>query len=279
LQRTRVVTTLANNMYGPEHVRNPASRSWQVRAAHAADAGTSWLTRRFHAVSEVVADTMAPRLLVPRSKIDVVWRGRDRARLGVRSPDRRAVARAELGLADDDIMLLALGRHERQKALDVAITAMAEVRKTLPRAKLLVAGRDGSQTADLKSQVTNMGLDGAVQFLGHRKDVPDLLVAADMLVFPSRWEGLPGSVLEAMALATPIVASALPNTLEAATDECARLVPIDDAPALASAIAQTVQDEKGTRAQVAAGVARFDQHFSVGSAADGMVRFYERALS
>lgn len=275
--RVPIVTTLANTSYGPEHVQNPAKRSWEVRGAHAADALSSRAVRRFHAVSGVVAETMSKRLMVPRSRVDVVWRGRGRARLGYASEVRRAASRHALGYSNGTPLLLALGRHERQKALDVAIAAMVEVTRAHPDAVLLIAGRDGSQTQELRDLVTRLGLDRNVELLGHRGDVPDLLAASDMLVFPSRWEGLPGSVLEAMALQTPVVATALPNTIEA-TDGCARLVPVDDVAALAAAVTATLEDKTETERQVAAALARFDREFAIERAADGMLTFYERAL-
>lgn len=277
VNRVPIVTTLANTSYGPEHVRNPAKRSWEVRGAHAADALSSRAVRRFHAVSAVVADVMSKRLMVPRSRVDIVWRGRGRARLGYTSPERRADGRRALGYTGDRPLLLALGRHERQKALDVAIAAMDDVRRAHPEAVLLIAGREGSQTEALHDLVARRGLEPNVEILGHRTDVPDLLAASDMLVFPSRWEGLPGSVLEAMALDTPVVATDLPNTLEA-TDGCARLVPVDDVPALAAAITATLEDGAQTARQVVAARDRFDREFAIERAADGMVAFYERAL-
>jgi glycosyltransferase involved in cell wall biosynthesis len=80
-----------------------------------------------------------------------------------------------------------------------------------------------------------------------------------------------------MALQTPVVATALPNTIEA-TDGCARLVPVDDVAALAAAVTATLEDKTETERQVAAALARFDREFAIERAADGMLTFYERAL-
>src|SRR6478752_1072679 len=74
--RTPVVSSLVNESYGPDHFADPALASWKLRMAWALDAATARLAARMHAVSEHVADVMAPRLRYPRSRIDVVHRGR-----------------------------------------------------------------------------------------------------------------------------------------------------------------------------------------------------------
>src|SRR5262249_34861288 len=123
-----------------------------------------------------------------------------------------------------------------------------------------------------------LGLDGAVEFLGTRDDVADLLCAADVFAFPSRWEGSPGSVLEAMALEAPIVATGIASVREVTDGStCARLVPVDDADALAGAIAATLSGD-GTAARVAAGRTRFAECYTIGPVAEQMVAFYARAL-
>ena len=110
------------------------------------------------------------------------------------------------------------------------------MRAHIPQARLIVAGREGNQTATLQALVGELGLGEAVSFLGARSDVADLLCAADVFVFPTRREGFPGAVLEAMALEAPIVATSIPTVSEAVRPgEHALLVPVDDAESLAAA--------------------------------------------
>src|SRR5262249_23945665 len=157
---------------------------------------------------------------------------------GTRTPERRGRARAALGLGADDTVVLGVGRLEFQKGFDVLLHAVDGLRSRDKRVKVLVAGRDGGESASLRALVGELGLDGAVELLGTRDDVADLLCAADVFAFPSRWEGSPGSVLEAMALEAPIVATGIASVREVTDGStCARLVPVDDADALAEAIA------------------------------------------
>jgi glycosyltransferase involved in cell wall biosynthesis len=145
---------------------------------------------------------------------------------------------------------------------------------------LLLAGRDGNRTSALRYQATRLGLDANVRFLGARDDIPDLMVAADVFALPSRWEGLPGAVIEAMALETPVVATDLPGVREVLGPELLRgwVVPIGDASALASRIMATTADPAGTASWTAAARSRFLRRFTTRRIASEMVDFYARAL-
>jgi glycosyltransferase involved in cell wall biosynthesis len=276
--REPVVCSLVNAAYGPEQLANPALRPWKVRAAQLVDTVTARRVRRFHAVSASVADVMSRRLRVRRSRIDVIPRGRDAAQLGTRTPERRSAARAEFGLAANAPVVLGIGRHEYQKGFDVLLRAVAALRTERPELKVFIAGRDGGATAALRALVAEFRLEPTVEFVGTRGDVADLLCAADVFAFPSRWEGSPGAVLEAMALETPIVGADIAPIREV-TDgaACARLVRVDDATALAKGIASAL-DGDGVQARVAAARERFATHYTIARVAEEMVAFYSRAL-
>jgi glycosyltransferase involved in cell wall biosynthesis len=273
-----IVTSLVNEAYGPEQLGNPQLRRWKVRGAQLLDAISARRVTRFHAVSSNVARVMGSRLRIPAGRIDVIPRGRDPATLGRREPARRTQMRAQLGLAPDDVMLLAVGRHEYQKGIDVAIAALPAVKATHPTAKLFVAGREGNATGMLRTMVDTERLGDAVRFLGYRVDVPDLLCAADVFVFPSRWEGSPGSVIEAMALETPIVASDIPAVREVGATSSAVLIPPDDPRVLAGAIAAAIDDpHSGDRVTTAR--ERFLTSFTAERVAQEMLAFYERTVA
>jgi glycosyltransferase involved in cell wall biosynthesis len=184
-------------------------------------------------------------------------------------------------LDGDELVALAagtLGTDDRW-AISFALRALPLVRAKIPSARLVVAGREGNHTAALRALAAELDI-GAVSFLGTRSDVADLLCAADVFVLPTRREGFPGSVLEAMALEAPIVASAIPAVAEAVVSgEHALLVPPDDPGALASAIVGTLSAPEEARRRTLAAHARFHDHFTIDRAADGMAAFYEAALS
>jgi glycosyltransferase involved in cell wall biosynthesis len=143
--------------------------------------------------------------------------------------------------------------------------------------RVFIAGRDGNATAELRAAVATRGLDGTVTFLGERADVAELLCAADVFAFPSRWEGMPGTVIEAMALEAPIVASNIASVREVVREDCAVLVPPDDPGALANAITRALADPDAP-ARAARARQRFLDTFTIERSAAEMVRFYERVL-
>jgi glycosyltransferase involved in cell wall biosynthesis len=161
-------------------------------------------------------------------------------------PGREALRR-ELEL--DGPTLAFAGRLGPQKSLDVALAAVAE----LPDVTLLVAG-DGPDRAALERRAHELGVDGRARFLGSvpRDGVLRLFRAADASVLSSSWENLPHTVLEALAVGSPVIATAVGGVPEVVHDgENGLLVPPRDPHALARAIRRFFGDD-GLRARLAA---------------------------
>lgn len=269
-----VVSSIVNSGHA---VAGADARRLRAVAARVLDMATARLVTRFHAVSESAARDGARFLRVRRDRVDVVHRGRDAASLGVRSPDRTAATRAGLGLPPEALLVVAAGRHVRDKGFDRLMRAWPAVVADIPAARLVIAGAEGGESGSLARLAAEAGLSGDV-FLGHRSDVPDLLAAANAFVAPSRREGLPGSVLEAMALGAPVIASDIEPMREAVGDGGGIFV-VGNAPgALANAIIAVLRrpDEAASRAERAR--QRFEAHFTLDRAAEGMLAFYERAV-
>lgn len=273
-----VVSSLVNVSYGPEQRAAPGASAVAVRVRHLLDLATARAVTRFHAVTGPVADVMASRLRVPRHRIDVVPRGRDPELFGRRLPERRARARQELGVDDETSLVVSIAHQDYQKGLDVLLEAMALVRKKQADVHLVVAGRAGNQTEALHAMVDRLDLHEVVRFLGLRSDVPELLCAADVFALASRWEGMGGVLLEAMALEAPIVVSDLATLRDAVPDErYGVLVPPEQPEGLAAAILASLSDPETTKRS---GLARqrFLECFTVERVADEMVAFYRRSV-
>ncbi len=277
--RTRVVSSLVNEAYGPEHAAEPGIRPIRLRAAQALDAFTARATVRMHAVSEQVSEIMSRRLAYPRARIDVVPRGRDPLVLGRRTAERRERVRGGLGVASPTMVVLAVARQEPQKELGTLVRAFARVRAVQEASHLYIAGRQGSATSAIKREIAELGLGSSVTLLGERADVADLLCAADVFVLSSRREGMPGSVIEAMALETPIVASDLPQVREVVGDGCAMLVRAGDVDGFANAILECQEQRGATERRVERGFTMFGEHFTIADTARRMLGFYERCLT
>ena len=278
LTRTPVVSTITGQKYGPEHFASPDLDPRKLYVAQRLDIATARLTRRIHAVSTVIADSTARRLRYPRGRIDVVPRGRDAERLGCRTAERRERARMSLGIGARIPVVLTVARHDHLKGVDVLIESLPAVTARHPEVRVLVAGREGAQTEALAARARELGLRDVITFLGVRDDVAELMCAADVFVLPSRREGLPGSLLEAMALEVPIVATDIPQLREVVDERCALLVPPERPERLSFAIAAVLDDRDAAqrRAQVARLV--FGRRFTIDRIADEMLAFYERSI-
>jgi glycosyltransferase involved in cell wall biosynthesis len=136
-------------------------------------------------------------------------------------------------------LVLAVGRLAWQKGFDVLLEAAAHWRDLDPVPLVAIAG-DGPLAGKLRSQAASIGVDAA--FLGHRDDVPDLLAAAAVFVLPSRWEGQPLVLQEALRAGAAIVATRVGGIPDLADAAAALLVPPDDATALAAAVRSVLTD-------------------------------------
>jgi glycosyltransferase involved in cell wall biosynthesis len=166
--------------------------------------------------------------------------------------------RAALDTPSDAPLLLALGRLHKVKAHHVAIEALAQI----PGAYLWIAGT-GPLEPILKALAETHGVADRVRFLGWREDAGALYAAADLCLFPSRYEPLGNVVIQAWAHGLPVIAAASkgPAALIVAGED-GLLVPIDDAPALAEAAKRLLANPALRQSMVAAGKRRVDQEFS-----------------
>ncbi|MGE3818751.1 MAG: glycosyltransferase [Isosphaeraceae bacterium] len=186
-----------------------------------------------------------------------------------------AAVRAEFGWRPDAPMILFAGRLVEQKGVDVLIDALDLLQHVWPELRTLIVG-DGPMRDTLVETAQAYDLDARLRFTGHREDVPRLLAASDLLVLPSRYEGLPNVVLEAMRFGKPVVATAAPGTTELVVDgQTGMLVPLDDPRALAQAIRTVLGDPGLRRAMGDAGLARVQAHFRVDAMVTKFAELYE----
>jgi glycosyltransferase involved in cell wall biosynthesis len=136
-------------------------------------------------------------------------------------------------------VVLAAGRLAPQKAFDVLLKAAAAWRDLYPVPLLMIAG-EGPLAGDLRAQAGELGVDAV--FLGHRDDVPALLAAAAVFVLPSRWEGQPLVLQEALRAGAPVVATRVGGVPGLAGEDAALLVPPGDPRALAVAVRSVLTD-------------------------------------
>jgi glycosyltransferase involved in cell wall biosynthesis len=204
------------------------------------------------------------------------------AELRARAPDRETARRA-LGLPADAFVVAAIGRLVPVKGFDVLVEAMPALRAAVPGSLAIVVG-DGPEEGALSRLVERLGVRGHVRLHGPSAEVVSVLAAADVLAAPSRNEGMGRSLVEAMALGIPVVGTTvggIPTVV--GDDEAGRLVPADDAAALAAALIDLGRDET-VRAKVAAVARERSEAFSTAVADRLMLEVYgalarEKALA
>lgn len=152
----------------------------------------------------------------------------------------RSASRVALGVSPTAPLVAYVGRLSHEKGVDVLLHAWPLLQQQVPAAELLLAG-DGPARTALEAQVLALGLGRAVHLLGAVSDPERVLRAADAAALPSRTEGLPVALLEAMASGLPVVATAVGGTPEVLDGDTGQLVPPEDPPALARALAQALR--------------------------------------
>lgn len=172
--------------------------------------------------------------------------------------DFSGVAPADLPAPSSAPKLLAMGRLHPNKGFDVLLRAMA----LLPRGHLYLAGAGPEETA-LRALAAELGITDRVSFLGWRRDIGALLAAVDVFICSSRHEPLGNIVLEAWSATKPVIAAAAQGPSELINDGAdGLLVPREDAPALAAAIATLAENADRAAALAAAGRAHFAATFA-----------------
>lgn len=166
----------------------------------------------------------------------------------------RERVREEFAIPVGGTLLITVGRLTRQKGHIYLIDAVAEMMARSDKsAYLLIVGR-GEEEAAIRRRIKSRGVGDRIILTGFRNDIPDLVAASDLFVFPSIWEGLGLAALEAMAAGTAVAASALPAIKEyISSDETGYLFPPKDARAMADALIQAVDNPERREALGRAG--------------------------
>lgn len=271
-----VLTTLVNTNYAPARLADPRIRRSRLMFVRRVDGWSArHLTAHFQAITAAVKDHAVEHLRIPPDRITVIERGRDPTRLGRPGAARRRAGRRMLGLSEEDEVLVTLGRQEFQKGHRYLLEAIKRLAPRRPRLVLLLAGREGEASAELTQLRAQPEIARTVRFLGHRDDAPEILAAADAFVFPSLWEGLGGSLIEAMAMGLPIVASDIDAIREVVEDgRNGHLVTPASSDDLANGIANLLDDGDRMRAFGRRSREVFEERFTLTRCTQRLVDLY-----
>ena len=230
------------------------------------------LVDRYLAVSDAVAGQLRNDFGIDASQVEVVRNGIDGRRFIV---ERSAALRTALTNGRRGPVVLTVARLDDGKGHRDLLRAATLV----PDALFALAG-DGPLRTSLESDARMLGVSHRVLFLGERQDVPALLACADLFVLPSLSEGLPLSVLEAMAAGVPVVATAIAGIDEMITNGCTGLlVPPGDPAALAEAIHSVCRRPEHARSMARAARERVLNEFTRDDMVTHVTRIYGEVLA
>jgi len=224
-----------------------------------------WLMRRFDhliAVSHATGNEMVAAG-VPPQLISVIHNAIDTEEWAPGAI--RPTLRAELGIPHDSLVLGYVGRIMPEKDLETWLRAAAVVARQYPEAQFVLVGegRDASTLSQLQRLATDLGIAERVYFPGYRAQLLPVYAAFDLFVLTSRREGLPNSVLEAMAMGLPVVTTDVAGTKELVLHEQTGFVlPQGDVAGLAQAMTTLAGNAQWRQAMGLAGRKRVEQEFS-----------------
>jgi glycosyltransferase involved in cell wall biosynthesis len=174
--------------------------------------------------------------------------------------------------------IIVVGQLSADKGHRVLIRAMADVVRRVPEAHLRIVG-EGEEGPSLRKHVQTLGLDAHVEFTGFLPDVREAVAQADLFVQPSLWEGLGLAVLEAMAMARPVVVSDAGGLPESVVhDETGLIVPAGDANALVEALVDLLTDRQKANQMGLAGRQRALAHYDRPRIVERIIALYEEVL-
>jgi glycosyltransferase involved in cell wall biosynthesis len=236
---------------------------------------------RYEAAASIVANSkwvaeQAASSGAPQEKITVVYEGAEIPPLFM--DEQRRAARARWGISGEAPLLGCVGVLLPDKGQEWLIRALAELRKELPGAKLLLAG-DGPCRAKLESLAQELGLGDAVLFPGFVKDVENVYAALDVFLLPSFFEALNNSLLAAMAYEIPSIAfnkGALGEIIE--DEKSGLLVSGPDVAEICTATKRILQNRCFATRLGTEGRKRVEANFSSERMVDGTLRVYQKVL-
>ncbi len=187
---------------------------------HLVDRWTDRWVSKHVCVSRAVRDFTLRMTRIPAEKMVVIPNGVDLSRFS----DALPIPRESLPACNEqDLLALFVGRLDPQKGVFDLLNLAQNLKESLPHLKWLIAG-EGVLKQEMENRIEKMNLNDRVHLLGRRDDVAQLMRTADLFVFPSRWEGMPNVILEAMAARVPVVSYDVEGIQELLSDQQSGLI-------------------------------------------------------
>jgi sugar transferase (PEP-CTERM/EpsH1 system associated) len=212
-------------------------------------------------------------------KIRVIYNGVDIDRFQIDSSYSLKEKRKEFGLKKEDIIIGSAARFDPVKNIDALVRAFARLPEgILEKCKLLLLG-DGPELSCVQNTAKDLGVKEKVLFAGMRSDIPQCLSLVDIYVQPSKFEGVPNAVLEAMAAGLPVIATKVGGVPEIIEDgRTGILVAVDDKRSLTQSIEFLIENSDKRREMGSLGRKRVTSLFSIEKMVSEYEKLYEEIM-
>lgn len=224
-------------------------------------------------VAQAVADDVRKRVWLADENVVTIYKGHDMSWYQAEPTDR-----ADLGISEDAICAICIANARPSKGVHVLLESAAQL-ADIPNLHILLVGRDMDTEQNLKL-AANSGMQQRIHFLGYRKDVPNLLASCDIQIQPSvSGEGLPKTIIEAMAMGVPSIVTTTGGGKELIWEgESGYVIPVRDSQAIADKIRLLSQDKSKRIIMSKRAQSRIREEFSTKATAEQHIAFFHWLL-
>jgi len=241
------------------------------------DKTTNQFAHHIIAVAGACRDFLIQHESIPQEKITLIPNAIDLRRFSP-STVTRAESRAKLGLPPNSPVIAGVGRLNSQKNFSSFLDIAVVLSRRFPELRFLLAG-EGPEEAILRQKANTLGISDKIVFAGYVADTRQVYAAADMLLMPSRFEGLPMTLLEAMAMELPVVASKLDGIVEVIKDDSEGfLVESTDTNGFINRCATLLENPAKSSELATNARAKIEARFSVERMTSALEAIYDRFL-
>ena len=269
--------SLVNHSYSKERLKDPRVSFYKLELHRWFNMITSCFgTDHFHPNGASVMQHFQEKLFISANKMTLVYRGRNS-----KNYDVAPTPKSDLGIESDTIVLINVGRQDFQKGQDLLVESVSNLPDSIKnKIVVLIVGREGNATTSLQKLIAEKQLEKTILFLGHRTDVPALLKMADVFVFPSRFEGLPGALIEAEAAKLPIICSHVSMMLEVVEpNKNALTFHLDKLEELTKAIESLVENDELRISFAVKSRLIFEERFQIDAVHHMMLSLYQKLIN
>ena len=280
LVKFKHVESLVNSTYAEIRYKDPKVNSRTLKFYEKIDrVSQQFGVDHFIAITHQVAKHYQKHLKFRKDKVSVIYRGRKENSYLKRREELRSSLLEKLELGGKGPIFIHVGRQEFQKAhLDI-LRAIKLIDENLvaQEAIFLFCGRKGNASEEIEDFLKENTIKTTIRFLGHRNDIYELLAASDIFVFPSLFEGLGGSLIEAQAAGLPIICSDIAVFKEVVTEENALIHKVNDSVSLSTKLVEIINADREKMSRMS--LLNYRNNFKLEMVNKSMFNLYRRILS